>query len=183
MTEKELQDLIHSWENLSLIVDYMCDHPDDLRLLVHLALDDSQTQNYRAIWMVEKVHDKRPELVLPYLPSMTDFVLQTKSSGKKRHLLKLISLHPIPDENLSLMFDFCLRTFTNADEEIAVRVHAMQILYNITEREPDFVGELIDVIENEIEYHGSAGISSRGRKLLKKLHQIRNLRLYKNEAE
>lgn len=173
MTEKELKDLICSWENLSLIVDYMCEHQEDLQLLVKLALDDSQTQNYRAIWMVEKVHDKRPELVLPYLPSMTDFVLQTKNSGKKRHLLKLISLHNIPDEKLSVMLDFCFKTFTNAEEEIAVRVHAMQILYNIAECEPDFIGELIDVIENEIEYHGSAGISSRGRKLLSKLYKMK----------
>jgi len=176
MTEKEIQELIHSWENISLIVNYMCEHPDDLDILVKLALDDSQTQNYRAIWMVEKVHDQRPELVLPYLPFMTDFVLLTKNSGKKRHILKLISLYPIPEEELSLMLDFCIGIFTDATEEIAVRVHAMQILCNIALKEHDFINELIDIIENEIEYHGSAGIASRGRKLLKKLRQINNHR-------
>jgi hypothetical protein len=174
MTGKELKDLIRSWKNLSLIVDYMCEHPDDLDLLVKLALGDSQPRNYRAVWMVEKIHDKHPEFVLPYLPSMTDFVLQTKNSGKKRHLLKLISLHPIQDEKIGTMLEFCLRTFTNAEEEIAVRVHAMQILCNIAESEPDLIGELIDVIENEIEYHGSAGIASRGRKLLAKLYKMKN---------
>lgn len=172
MTEKEILDLLLSWENMPLIAGYMCEHPDDLESLVRLALDDCQTPNYRAIWMVEKVHDQRPDLVLPFLPAMTEFVLRTKNSGKKRHILKLISLHPIPDENLSLMLDFCIGTFTNAAEEIAVRVHAMQILYNIAEKEHDFANELIDLIENEIEYHGSAGIASRGNKLLKKLRQF-----------
>lgn len=176
MTEKEIQDLIRSWENLSLIIQYMCEHPEDLEILVKLALDDSQTQNYRAIWMVEKVYDQRPELVRSFLPAMTDFVLQTKNSGKKRHILKLISLHPIPEERLSLMLDFCIRIFTDAAEEIAVRVHAMQILCNIALKEHDFINELIDIIENEIEYHGSAGIASRGRKLLKKLRQINDKR-------
>jgi len=174
MTEKELQELIHSWENLALIVKYMCEHPDSLDLLIKLALDDSQTTNYRAIWMVEKIHDQRPDLVLPYFPVMTSFLLKTQNSGKKRHLLKLISLYPVHEKDLALLLDFCIRIFTNAAEEIAVRVHAMQILYNIAEKEPDFTNELIDLIEHEIEYHGSAGISSRGRKLLKKLYQIRN---------
>ena len=174
MTEEEVQDLIYSWENLSLIVSYMCEHPTDLELLVKLALDDSKTTNYRSIWMVEKVHDRQPGLIVPYLPLMIEFLEQTKNSGKKRHLLKLVSLYPIAEDNLAFLLDFCIGIFTNPNEEIAVRVHAMQILYNIAETEPVFANELIDLIENEMEYHGSAGISSRGKKLLKKLYRIKN---------
>jgi hypothetical protein len=101
---------------------------------------------------------------------MTDFMLITKKSGKKRHLLKLISLHDIPEEKMAILLNFCIDVFTNAAEDIAVRVHAMQILFNIAQKEPDFAGELIGLIEHEIEFHGSAGISSRGGKLLKKLY-------------
>jgi hypothetical protein len=154
----------------------MCEHPADLELMVKLALDDSKTTNYRSIWMVEKVHDQQPELIVPYLPLMIEFLMGTKNSGKKRHLLKLISLHPIDEHNLALLLDFCMGIFTNPAEEIAVRVHAMQILCNIAESENDFANELIDLIENEIEYHGSAGIASRGKKLLRKLYQIKNCR-------
>jgi hypothetical protein len=85
-------------------------------------------------------------------------------------LLKLISLHPFQEKDVALLLDFCIGIFTNASEEIAVRVHAMQILFNITLLEPDFTGELIGLIENEIEHHGSAGIRSRGNKLLQKLY-------------
>jgi hypothetical protein len=45
----------------------------------------------------------------------------------------------------------------------------MQILFNIAQKEPDFSGELIELIEHELEYHGSAGLASRGKKILKKL--------------
>lgn len=69
------------------------------------------------------------------------------------------------------MLDFCIHHFTTAEEPIAVRVHAMQILYNISETEPDFKPELIHIIEHELEYHSSAGIKSRGGKLLKKLRK------------
>lgn len=174
MTGNEVQTLIQSWENLALLVRYISDYPEHLDVIIHKAFDDSLPENWRAAWMVDKIHDRHPELVLPYLPAITNFVMQTKNSGKKRHFLKLISLHPIPEENMSLLLDFCIRIFTNAAEDIAVRAHAMQVLYNIAEKEPGFSGELIELIEHEMEYHGSAGISSRGRKILKKLNQLKS---------
>jgi len=122
--------------------------------------------------MVDKIHEKHPELVVAYLPEMTAFLLKTQNSSKKRHLLKLISLHDIPEEKMALMLNYCIDAFTNAAEPIAVRVHAMQILFNIAQKEPDFAGELIELIEHEIEYHFSAGLESRGWKLLVKLHQM-----------
>jgi hypothetical protein len=48
-------------------------------------------------------------------------------------------------------------------------------LFRIAQKEPDFSGELIEMIENETEYHGTAGIRSRGTRILKKLYERRNL--------
>lgn len=172
MTKEDLEQVIRSWENMDLVIKHISDSTDSLDVLMEIAFDDSQDINWRAMYLFEKIHDKYPDLILPYLPAMTDFVLITKKSGKKRHLLKLISLHDIPEEKMAILLNFCIEVFTNATEDIAVRVHAMQILFNITQKEPDFTGELIGLIENEIEFHGSAGISSRGQKLLKKLYEF-----------
>jgi len=174
MTENEIRTLIQSWENLALMVRYVADFPEYLDLIISRALDDSQPENWRAAWMVDKIHEKHPDLVVPYLPVLTDFLLTTQNSGKKRHILKLISLHEIPDTKMALLLNYGYQIFTNAAEPVAVRVHAMQMLYNIAVKEPDFVGELIELIENEIEYHNSAGITSRGNKLLRKLYPIAN---------
>jgi hypothetical protein len=174
MTENDIRALIQSWENLALMVRYIADYPEYLDLIVSKAMDDSQPENWRAAWMVDKIHEKHPDLVIPYLPVLTDFLLTTQNAGKKRHLLKLISLHDIPDERMAILLDFCYQIFTDASEPVAVRVHAMQVLFNIAMKEPDFAGELIELIEHEIEFHGSAGMSSRGQKLLKKLYEIVN---------
>jgi len=171
MTENEVQQPLQSYENLALLVRYVADYPEYLDLIMTKTLDDTQPENWRAAWMIDKINEKHPEIVVPYLPVMTEFVLITKSAGKKRHLLKLISLHDIPDEKMAILFKYCFDVFTTAAEPVAVRVHAMQILFNIAQKETDFTGELISLIENEIELHGSAGIASRGRKLLKKLYQ------------
>jgi len=173
MTENDLRSLIQSWENIALLVRYIGDYPEHLDLIMTKVLDDSRPEYWRAAWMVDKIHERHPELVAPYLQVMTDFVLITQNAGKKRHLLKLISLNGIQEENMALLLNYCLEVFTNAAEPVAVRVHAMQILFNIAQKEPDFSGELIELIENEIELHGSAGLASRGTKLLKKLYQGR----------
>ena len=81
---------------------------------------------------------------------------------------------------MAVLLNFCLEVFTNAAEPVAVRVHAMQILYNIAQKEPDFSGELIELIENEMEYHGSAGLASRGKKLLKKLIKNKSRQISQN---
>ena len=174
MTENEIYTLIISWDNMALVVRHISDSPENLGRLMSIALNDQLDKSWRAMYLAEIIHEKHPKLILPFLPAMTDFLLITQNASKKRHLLKLISLHDIPEEKLAIMLNYCIEVFINANEPIAVRVHAMQILYNIAQKEPDFAGELISLIETEIEYRGSAGISSRGGKLLKKLYEMRS---------
>lgn len=169
LAENELVELIKSWENLALVVKHIGNYPEHLDTLMKLVFDDSSPRNWRAAWMVDKIHEKHPELIMAYLPALTGFVLTTKNEGKKRHLLKLISLHEIPEERMAELLNFCIDVFTSPGEPIAVRAHAMQLLFNIAQKEPDFAGELIELIQNEMELHGSAGISARGRQLIKKL--------------
>ncbi|HAQ21516.1 MAG TPA: hypothetical protein DCR40_20145 [Prolixibacteraceae bacterium] len=175
MTENEIRTLIQSWENLALMVRYIADYPEYLDLIMSKALDDSQPENWRAMWMVDKIHEKHPELVIPYFPVLTEFLLRTQNNSKKRHLLKLISEHDIPEETMAVLLNYCIPVFMNASLPVAVRVHAMQILFNIAQKEPDFSGELIELIEQEIEFHGTAGIASRGRKLIHRLRALPQL--------
>ena len=172
MTENELSELLQSGENIPIMARYFTDHPELLPALMNIAADDRENSTWRAFWIADKIHEQQPDLIVPFLPAITDLALTTQNSSKKRHLLKLISLHDIPPERMAPLLNFCLDLFTNAMEAVAVRVHAMQILFNIALKEPEFTGELADLIEHEIEYFGSAGISSRGRKLLRELRKI-----------
>jgi hypothetical protein len=142
-------------------------------LILRKAMDDSNEDNWRAAWMIDKIHEQHPALITPFLPTITQFVIKTTKHGKKRHFLKLISLYPIAPENEALLLNFCFDVFTSSSETIAVKVHAMQILYTIALQEPEFAGELIEQIEHELEFHNSAGLSSRARKLLPHLYKIK----------
>ncbi len=169
MTKNELLKVIESWENLEITVMEISKHPNYFRLLTEIALYSNEPKSWRAAYMVDKIHDNYPELLLPYLKDMILQLKKEESSSKKRHFLKLISMNKIDVEYHGFLVDYCLNALTSAKEPPAVRVHAMQILFNISEKETGLKPEILAVIEHEMEYHSTAGILSRGSKLAKKL--------------
>lgn len=173
MTEEELIEILDSWENLEIAIQEIIHNTDYFRILLDIAFYNKEQRSWRAAYVVDKINDSHPEMLLPFLDEMIIQLGKEKSSSKKRHFLKLISMNQVDKKHQGSLVNFCLKTFTSAKEPIAVRVHAMQILFNISENEPDLKPEILTVIEHKIKYHSSAGITSRGSKLIKKLqHQI-----------
>src|SRR5690554_4180274 len=171
MTEQDLRTLLMAWENLDILAQDMITQDNHLQMLFNIALDDRNPENWRAAYIADKVNALCPERIAPYIETMITSLTAGTNSSLKRHFLKLISLHPIPEEHLSFLLNFCLDCFCSSSEPVAVRVHAMQILFNISEYEPDFKPELLEIIEHESELHTSPGILSRGRKLSQQLRK------------
>ena len=169
MIEQQMMELIDSWENLDFLVHELMHNHEHVKILVGIALYGKHPKSWRAAWLMDKIHAKEPSLITPFLPEIIEQLKVEKSEGKKRHLLKLISINVLPAESLGFLTDFCITLFTSSKEPIAVRVHAMQVLFNIALVETEMKSEIRVIIENEIENHPSAGLESRGRKLLKKL--------------
>ena len=169
MTEQELFEHLDAWENIEIVAASMLNDPTQFNTLMQLALNDTRQKSWRAAYLVDKIHDEKPELLLAYLPALIEQLKTEKNASKRRHWLKLISMNKISEEHISFLFDYCIETFTSGSEAVAVRVHAMQILYNISEMEPDLKPEVLQLIEQEMEYHPTAGIRSRGKKLATKL--------------
>lgn len=170
MTKEELIEILDSWENIEIVTLEIINNPGYFRILLDIAFYHKEQRSWRAAYVVDKIHDINPELLQPFFDEMIIQLGKEKSSSKKRHFLKLISMNTVSNKHQGSMVDFCLKTFTSDKEPVAVRVHAMQILYNISEKEPDLKPEILSVIEHEMKYHSSAGIASRGSKLAKKLH-------------
>lgn len=169
MTGEQLLELLEAWENLGVVMNEIITEPANYRNLVEVALYNNHPKSWRAAWLMDKINDKAPELIVDYIPEIIEKLKTETGNGKKRHLLKLISLNEMPGEFLGFLTDFCITVFISPKEPIAVRVHAMQILGNIAMKEPDLKPEIILILEHEMENHGSAGIISRCKKILKKL--------------
>lgn len=170
MAVLDLTELLRSWENLEFITLEIPKSPAHYSALMEIALHSADPVSWRAAYLVDKIHETRPELIVPFIQRIIGQLEHETSLSKKRHFLKQISLNEIPRNRQSFLYDYSLKTFTSEKGPIAVRVNAMQILYNISEAEPDLKPELLAIIENEMEHHPTAGILSRGKKLAKKLH-------------
>ena len=171
MTKEELFELIESWENLPYLLNEISKNPKFYSLLIEIALYNRNRKSWRAAYLADKINDNNPELLQPYLNEIIEQVKIEKNDGKKRHFLKLISMNELPVKQQGFMLDYCMKTLTSAKEPLAVRVHAMQILYNISEKEPDLKNEILAIFEHEMENHSSPGIISRGKKLVQKLRK------------
>ena len=169
MTKNQLVELINSWENLPFLVKEIAKTPEYYRMLIEIAFYSPNQKSWRAAYLVDKINDTNPELLDPFLHGMIEQLQIEKSESKRRHFLKLISMKVVPQSQQGSMFDFCVKTFTSAKEPVAVRVHAMQVLFNISGNEPELKPEILAIIEHELENHSSAGILSRGKKLVRKL--------------
>jgi hypothetical protein len=171
MTKQELIDLLNAWENLDVLIKEMGANAEWFKILMDIALNNPEQRSWRAAYLADRIHDKYPALLLPYIDKMILKLKTEDNSGKKRHFLKLLSMNEIPEQHFGFLVDYCLDTLGSGKEPPAVRVHAMQVLFNISEKEPEFKPELMVIIEHEMEFHSTPGILSRGNKLVKKLHQ------------
>jgi hypothetical protein len=171
MTTNEIKQLIKDWENTETVFDYFNKHTGDFPNLLTVALDESDPTNWRAAWLVDKLNDRHPKLIAAHIDRILEASFSTENQSKLRHFLKLISLHPITKHSAGKLFDRSLTIFTSPGYAIAIRVHALQILYELSKEEPELKRELILTITQELELHPSAGIVSRGQKILNKLRQ------------
>ena len=169
MTKQELFDLLNAWENLTILVKEIGTKPELFAMLIDIAINNPEQRSWRAAYLADKIHDDYPDLILPYIEEMILKLKTENNTSKKRHFLKLLSMNNIPEYHFGFLVDYCLETLASAKEPPAVRVHAMQVLFNISEKEPELKPEILAIIKHEMEYHSTAGILSRGKKLANKL--------------
>jgi hypothetical protein len=171
MTKEELIDFLENWENMSLLFDNRDQALIHFPMLMEIAMEENGRVNWRASWAADKINEMIPGIAAEWIPKLTESLQFLDHKGKKRQYLKLISLYPISESDESFLFDYCMEKLSAETEDISVRVYAMQILYNISEKEPELKEELVQIIEQEMEYRPTPGILTRGRKLASRLRK------------
>ena len=91
MKRDEFFELLESWDNIYILIQYLIDYPNVIDEVISIGLSDKGKNNWRAIWIVDKVHEKHPELIKPFIPKLIDALKISTNESKIRHLLKLVS--------------------------------------------------------------------------------------------
>jgi hypothetical protein len=155
--------------NTDLIVaDVGCD-PDKFAEIIQLMHTKSPIA-MRAAWVMTTITDKYPHLILPHLSTLIEKIPIHDHPGTTRSVLRTLAQVDIPEQYQGVLFNYACDCIENSAIPVAIKVYGMQILYNISQYEPDLKPELILLIENYLDVN-SAGFSSRGNKLLNKLRK------------
>ena len=145
----------------------IADH-EQFNLLFRNIFSNDHKLAWRSCWIIDTITEDHPELLENRIPEIINGLIETKDGSLKRHFTRILSRYEIPDEYIPLVMDRCF-TLLSPAEAPAVRVHAMQVLFNFSVRIPEFKGELASVIESLIDEGGSVGFLNRATKLLRRL--------------
>jgi 8-oxo-dGTP diphosphatase len=126
---------------------------------------------FRASWTLTKVCDKYPEMIYPYLSQIVETLDKIDNESTLRSFLRIISLSDldrISSRKHGILADYCFKMLNSGYSAIAVKAYSMEILFRLALIYPELANELSTSIRILME-DGSAGITSRGRAILKKL--------------
>ena len=123
-----------------------------------------------AAWVLTHCTDLNSDSVDSYISQLILHLKSENNNPTKRAILRTLQDVEIDPQFYSLLIDLCFGYLMSQKEEIAIKVYAMTVLYNISNHLTDLKNELKIVIEDQLQY-GSAGLKSRGRRILMKLEK------------
>jgi len=139
--------------------------------LLQLALHEKDPLAWRACWVLDGSDEFRPGMARKHIPQIVQALPQLESKGSLRSLLRLLSRYDIPEEEQGLLIDLCFSCLVSELYPVAVKVHAMQIIYKHVLLYPELKDELVAVIEDQIA-NNSIGFKSRGSRLIKQMEKL-----------
>ncbi len=172
MGEESLNELLmveNSRRNTDLIADLILKKTELFDELIRIYFENEEPVSRRAAWVADVVTEKYTDLLNPFIEEMVTRLKTFTHDGMKRESLKMLARSPLPKQNLGQLITICFDWLTSGKESVAVKMFSMEILYRISQQEPEMKKELADSIEWRMQEETS-GFRSHGKKLLKRLY-------------
>jgi hypothetical protein len=139
--------------------------------LLKLALHEKDPVAWRAAWVLDGSDEIKPGLARHHISEIVEALPQLKSMGTLRSLMRLLTRQDIPAKQQGMLIDLCFSYLVSEQYPVAVKAHAMQIIYQHVLLYPDLKHELIAVIEDQAE-NNSVGFKARGSILIKQMEKL-----------
>ena len=172
--DKDLQAIINNMMSMpeaEWVATSAIENPAIFVKLYEYSFSSDKHLSFRASWTLSKVCDRYPEMIYPYLSQIVDSLAGIDNESVLRSFLRILSLtdiEKISARQQGILADFSFNQLNTGFSAIAVKAYSMEILYRLTLIYPDLANELLTSIRLLME-DGSAGITSRGRAILRKL--------------
>jgi len=154
-----------------LIVEQVRRSPGQLRTLLDMSLYEKDPLAWRAAWILDSCDELQAGLAGPFVGVIVRKLPDITSTGVIRSLLRMLCRHPVSEEDQGLLIELCFGYLVSELYPVAVKVHAMQIIYHHVLIYPELKEELATVISDQMD-NNSVGFASRGRRILEQLEKI-----------
>jgi hypothetical protein len=171
--EESLEGLLmveSSRRNTDLVADLILKKPELFDQLFRIFLKDEVPVSWKAAWVADVVSERRPDLLEPYLDTLIAKLGTLNNDSTKRESLRMLARSPLPTQHLGVLIIHCFDWLTSSKESVAVKMFSMEILYRISQQEPEMKKELADSIEWRMQEE-TPGFRTHGKKLLKQLYR------------
>lgn len=171
---EELQSVIRKMmgvKEAEFVASSAIENPEIFKRLFESSFSSDIKLAFRSSWTLSKVCDRYPDIIYPYLDTITRRLETLENEGALRSFLRIISLtdiERISEKNRGILTDLCFSYLRSGFSSIAVKAYSMEILFKLAQKYPELKNELAVSI-NLLQAEGSAGIVARGRLILKKL--------------
>ena len=122
----------------------------------------------RAVWVFDSCVAQHPALFDYILDDAIAFLPGNHHNAIHRNITKALSRTEIPERHQGVLYSLCIDWLLSPTIAVAIKAPCMTIAYNIAKPIPELQEELALVIKDQMEFN-SAGFTSRGRKILKKM--------------
>ncbi|MFZ6051556.1 hypothetical protein [Halocola ammonii] len=165
----------HSKAQKDRIADYVGHDTDRFETFMRIFLHGEKPLPQRAAWCLDVIYRNNPIATQRFFPELIERLADDSAhDAVHRNILKIFESEPIDvlgEELQGKLIDLCFGFLASPQRPIAIRAYSMTVLYKFCELYPELGGELKLLIEENMKY-GSAGIKSRGRKVLKALKKL-----------
>jgi hypothetical protein len=166
-----LEDLLmveSSRRNTDLVVDLVLKKPELFDQLFTIFIKDDGPVAWKAGWVMDIASEKQPAMLDPFIGKIVAHLEKFSQESTRREALRMLARSHLPDEQLGVLITLCFDWLTSSKEKVAVKMFSMEILYRISQQEPEMKKELADSIEWRMDEE-TPGFRAHGRKILKRL--------------
>lgn len=151
---------------------FIMPHPDYLEQMIQLSFSDKKLMAMRASRVILLIYYQQPELLKPHLDFMIDQLCESGNGSTIRNYLNLFrhETENLDEFRLGKLVNLSFNLLESPSSEIAHRSLAMEVLYKVSIKIPDFKDELKALIELHYE-EGTPAFKSTANKILKKLNK------------
>ena len=165
---EQLEVELSRW-NVDYVSGFVGNDPDRFHELWNLLVPENYPTSQRAAWAIDIINEKYPNLLKLYLDQLFVILPKIQSDPIKRHMMKILTYHDIPEQHLGNLIDLCFEWILQNELPVAVKVHSMQVIFNTIPKYPELKEEFIAVLEDQMPKN-SVGFKSRAGRLIAALN-------------